>query len=64
MAERIRADIEAEQVNTASGVLTVTVSVGCVARDPADVSFDHMLRQADRALYRAKAAGRDRLVAA
>lgn len=64
LGERLRCAIREAPIPTSTGVLTVTVSVGCVARDPADVSFDHMLRQADRALYRAKAAGRDRLVAA
>jgi diguanylate cyclase (GGDEF)-like protein len=43
------------------GLPAVTASFG-VAQVAPDESFDHALRRADAALYRAKAAGRDRVV--
>jgi two-component system cell cycle response regulator len=39
--------------------VTVTASLGGAERIAADQDADDMLRRADQALYRAKAAGRD-----
>ena len=37
----------------------VSVSVGIAVPQPEGTSIDHLLQQADRALYEAKAAGQD-----
>jgi len=44
--------------------LRVTVSAGCAELDPADPTRETLLRTADVALFMAKRAGRDRVVAA
>ncbi len=46
------------------GVVGVSVSVGAAVADDPDASIDAVIQQADRALYDAKRAGRDRVVAA
>jgi GGDEF domain-containing protein len=46
------------------GVPGVSVSVGVAVADEPDVARDAVIDEADRALYRAKRAGRDRVVAA
>jgi diguanylate cyclase (GGDEF)-like protein len=62
VAERIRADIEAEQVSTDSGVLTVTVSIGLVGfPDEKIPNTSRLLEGADEALYRAKRGGKNRI---
>ncbi|MGA1439043.1 MAG: diguanylate cyclase [Ilumatobacteraceae bacterium] len=60
MAERLRAAVRAE---VTAGDTTVTVSVG-VAHRGAGESAMNAMKQADGALYEAKAAGRDRVVVA
>ncbi|MGY1652201.1 histidine kinase N-terminal 7TM domain-containing diguanylate cyclase [Geodermatophilus sp. SYSU D01119] len=63
-AERIRRTVAATRHDVDGGPLTVTVSIG-VAVCPADgASAAALLEAADRALYTAKATGRDRVVAA
>ena len=42
--------------------LQVTVSIGVAALEPADRQYSHLLRRADRAMYAAKAAGRNRVM--
>jgi diguanylate cyclase (GGDEF)-like protein len=46
------------------GVPGVSVSVGVAVSDHADQPIDELIGLADQALYRAKRAGRDRVVAA
>ncbi|HEY5628465.1 MAG TPA: GGDEF domain-containing protein, partial [Candidatus Limnocylindrales bacterium] len=46
------------------GVAGVSVSVGVAVADRPDVELEEVIEEADRALYRAKRAGRDRVVAA
>ena len=63
-AERIRAAVAANGIQSVDSVTHVTVSVGCAAyecdvHDPAD-----LIRQAGRALRDAKRQGRNRVVAA
>ncbi len=60
-AERIRAALSAHPFRPGPLVIPLTVSAGVTAFRPEDRDFDAMLRRADRALYRAKAAGRDRV---
>ena len=42
--------------------LRLTLSVGVAALEPGDQQFSHLLRRADRAMYAAKAAGRNRVM--
>lgn len=61
VAERLRAMVEAD--SAASELAhSVTVSIGVAAIDPADgETIEKLMRCADEALYRAKAAGRNRV---
>ena len=56
VCQRVR---DADIVHEASPRGRVTVSIGVAARETGDVEPEDMLRRADQALYRAKAAGRD-----
>jgi two-component system cell cycle response regulator len=49
---------------TALGVDGVTVSVGVAVARQADQPIGELIARADRALYQAKRAGRDRVIAA
>jgi diguanylate cyclase (GGDEF)-like protein len=64
LAERLRAAVAGEPVATAVGPLPVTVSVGLASLRPYDNDLGSLLGRADRALYDAKALGRDRVVVA
>lgn len=44
--------------------LPLTISAGVAALDASDQQFSHLLRRADRAMYAAKAEGRNRVMAA
>jgi diguanylate cyclase (GGDEF)-like protein len=63
LADRWRARCAAVAIDTPLGPLTVTFSAG-VAQLAAGDRPDDLLRAADEALYRAKRAGRDRVVVA
>ncbi|MCF8107684.1 MAG: diguanylate cyclase [Desulfohalobiaceae bacterium] len=58
--ERLRAQIAGLEVTTKSAVVGITVSIG-VASAEQGTSVDLMLTEADNALYRAKAEGRNRV---
>jgi len=62
VAERLRLAIAAETQPTPEGELKVTASLGVVAAEPGATDIDLLLREADAAVYRAKAEGRDRCV--
>ncbi len=66
LAERIRERVEGSPFTIHRGAqsIHVTVSVGVSARQAADASAGDILKRADLALYRAKEAGRNRVVAA
>jgi len=63
VAERIRDRIAAEPIQLPDDPagLTVTVSIGVATISLDDVTPDDILRRADAAMYRAKAAGRNRV---
>lgn len=64
-ADGIRAALAARPIRDDDGrPLPVTVSAGCAELDRGDASRDSLLRTADVALFMAKRAGRDRVVAA
>jgi len=64
-AERLREAIAVQNLETARGVISVTISIGIAstshAQTGADLSLDQMLSWADDALYHAKRAGRNRI---
>lgn len=64
LAERLRATLSLESVQCLAGPVRVTASFGVAAGVPLSSSWlDQLLGRADEALYRAKEAGRDRVVA-
>lgn len=65
IADEVREQLAATPVLGSAGEeLSATVSAGCAAIGPEDESAESLLRAADVALYMAKRAGRDRVVAA
>lgn len=63
-AERLRMAMEAEPIHARASDLRVTLSIGVAATTSEDVAVADVLARADRALYRAKAKGRNRVEAA
>jgi len=64
-AERVRTAVAGTIVHLDNGRnIEITVSIGVAAADMMPVAFDPLLAAADRALYAAKAAGRDRVAGA
>jgi diguanylate cyclase (GGDEF)-like protein len=63
VGERIRSAVRALDL-ARFGVAGVSVSVGVAVADAPDQSVEALIETADRALYRAKRAGRDRVIAA
>lgn len=64
LAERLRHAVSAAPVPTPLADIAVQVSIGAAARRPADATLEDLLGRVDRALYAAKAAGRNRIVLA
>ena len=60
-AERLRHAIRDTALALESGPHPSTISLGVAVLEPRDGSFSDLLRRADRALYAAKEAGRDRV---
>jgi diguanylate cyclase (GGDEF)-like protein len=62
-AERLRAAVADTPVATRAGALDVTVSVGAASLRADDTDIGTLLGRADRNLYEAKRAGRNRVAA-
>jgi diguanylate cyclase (GGDEF)-like protein len=60
LAERVRTTMDALELKTDRGPVKFTVSIGVATRD-GQSSLDELMSHADRSLYRAKGAGRDRV---
>lgn len=61
VSERIRMGVEALQFSSKGEQITVTLSIGVVQFEPLrDESTDGIIERADRALYKAKGAGKNR----
>ena len=63
VAERLRQDIASERFTFAGSDIQITVSIGVAAVEPRDRTLEPAISRADAALYAAKQAGRDRVVA-
>jgi diguanylate cyclase (GGDEF)-like protein len=63
-AERLRAAVAGLKVDTATGPLTFTISIGVAMFSPLHADFAAVLKEADGAMYQAKSKGRDRVVLA
>jgi len=63
-AERLRHAVAEVAVRVGDATITPTASVGVACLTPEDSHFEQLLIRADRALYRAKEEGRNRVVAA
>jgi diguanylate cyclase (GGDEF)-like protein/PAS domain S-box-containing protein len=61
VAERVRRAVSASPMPSAAGPLPLTASLGVAELRPEDRGVEDVLRRADRALYAAKAGGRDRV---
>jgi diguanylate cyclase (GGDEF)-like protein len=63
LAERLRASVENQAIPTAGGArpLRCTVTVGVSSPFAGAQAFENAMREADAALYRGKAAGRNRI---
>jgi diguanylate cyclase (GGDEF)-like protein len=62
VAERLRLAVEAARIDYADHAITITVSVGVSVVKATATSVDDVVRQADRAVYAAKADGRNQVV--
>lgn len=61
VAERLRKLIKALRIELDKDVIQMTASIGVATREPAFAEADDMVQSADKALYAAKQAGRDRV---
>lgn len=62
IAERVRAKLAAQEfAPTHESAFPLTVSIGAAVAQACDVDMDELMRTADRALYLAKARGRNRV---
>ena len=64
VAERLRLSVERTTITSPRGSLSVSVSIGVAERSSHHANLSEVLAISDAALYKAKAAGRNRVVAA
>jgi diguanylate cyclase (GGDEF)-like protein len=64
VADRLRQELRQRPLTVEGDAVTVTVSIGLAEASVSMPSLDALMKAADRALYQAKAGGRDRAVAA
>ena len=62
LAERLRKLVAESPVYIEDSEIQFTISIGVTLFLPADIRIDSILARADRALYRAKKAGRDQVI--
>lgn len=62
LAERLRATVEGLRLSEGDELIRFTVSVGLSSLQPGESTFESMLRRADRALYKVKRTGRNRVL--
>jgi two-component system cell cycle response regulator len=60
-AERLRQQISQQQINIGEIHIQVTISIGVALKESGMKSEDHLVNAADKALYAAKNAGRNRV---
>jgi diguanylate cyclase (GGDEF)-like protein len=63
LAERVRAAVAAQPIETREVTLPVTISIGAAQVDAQVAQSADLLRNADEQLYRAKTEGRNRVCA-
>jgi diguanylate cyclase (GGDEF)-like protein len=61
-SERVRKAIEAQPIPTDEGPVVYTASIGVTEFRESDQSLEEALKRADRALYKAKSSGRNRVI--
>jgi diguanylate cyclase (GGDEF)-like protein len=64
LAERLRATVEGLRLSEGEELVHFTVSIGLSSLKPGEAGFEPMLRRADRALYKVKRSGRNRVLLA
>ncbi len=64
VAERLRCAVEKTAISTPGGPLSISVSVGAAERSSLHADWKDVLAISDAALYKAKAEGRNRVIAA
>ena len=64
VAERLRLAVESTAISSARGSLSVSVSIGVAERSSNHSSLSEVLAISDAALYKAKSAGRNKVIAA
>jgi diguanylate cyclase (GGDEF)-like protein len=64
LAERLRATVEGLRLSEGEELVRFTVSIGLSSLQPGEAGFEPMLRRADRALYKVKRSGRNRVLLA
>lgn len=62
LAEKLRAKIERTGLHLPEGLIQYTISIGVAGWENSESGLEHIIRQADTALYKAKNSGRNQVV--